>query len=81
MKHRDLAWRALGLGIVAAAAAIGPARLFGSEDWLSLVAFIAALTGVALIVQGRRVPAALRIERSRHRALPQAIRKRVGTGR
>ncbi|MFA5962457.1 MAG: hypothetical protein WC804_00435 [Sphingomonas sp.] len=81
MKRRDLGWRVMGLGIVAAAGAVGPGHVFGSESWQGLTAFVAALFGVALIVQGRRVPASLRIEGSRHRALPQAIRQRIGGGR
>jgi hypothetical protein len=35
-----------------------------------------ALIGLVLIVQGKRVAAAVRVERSRHRALLAAIRAR-----
>lgn len=77
LKRRDLAWRGLGLGILALAGAIGPGEMFGVGGGLGLVAFVAAAIGLVLVIQGRRVPAALRIERSRHRALPEVIHRRV----
>lgn len=77
MKRRDLAWRGLGLGIVALAGAIGPGGGLGTGVGTGFVAFITALIGLVLLVQGKRVPAALRIERSRHRTLPEAIHRRV----
>ncbi len=76
MKHRDLAWRGLGAAIVVVALAARPAGGAGTHTGVSLVAFILAITGLVFIVQGKRVPAALRVERSRHRLLAQAIRDR-----
>lgn len=81
MTLRDLAWRCAGGGILALAGAIGPGHLLGTGGASGLLAFVTALLGLVLLVQGRRVPAALRIERSRHRALPQALRRRVTQGR
>ena len=72
MTHRDLAWRGAGLALITASAVIGSA----SSNPTRLLAFALAVCGLVLLVQGRRVPAALRVERSRHRGLPQAIRER-----
>ncbi len=77
MKRHDLAWRALGLAIVAAASAVGPGRILGADSPLGVAAFVAVLIGITLSVQGRRVAAAFRIELSRHRTLPGAIRRRA----
>lgn len=81
MKRRDLAWRGLGVGILAVAAAIGPGEWFGTGVAVGVSAFVAALLGLVLIIQGKRVAVALRIERSRHRSLPQAIHRRLTRGR
>jgi len=82
MTHRDLAWRAAGAALFALACLAGLAGLAGATGKLGLPGFALALIGLALIVQGRRVAAALRIERGRHRMLAQAIhaRRRRGDG-
>ena len=71
MTRRDLGWRALGLALycggICGAVIGGPALLLGG--------IVLALIGLALIVQGRRLPRVLRIERSAHHALPQAVRR------
>lgn len=72
MTRRDLTWRGVGLAV----AMLGVAIVAGGATAWGLPAFCLVLLGVVLIVQGKRVPAALRIERSRHRALAQAIRDR-----
>lgn len=81
MTRRDLAWRSAGVALFATATAIGLQD--GLSGDVKLLGFALALVGLVLIVQGRRVPAAWRIERSRHRALTQAIhaRRRGGSGR
>ncbi|TPG52027.1 hypothetical protein EAH76_15005 [Sphingomonas glacialis] len=76
MTHRDLAWRGLGVALVVVAVTARIADGDGTHAGLSVVAFILTLIGLALIVQGKRVSAALRVERSRHRMLAQAIRDR-----
>jgi hypothetical protein len=81
MTSRDFAWRCAGAAILALAGAIGPGHLLGTGGASGLLAFVTALLGLVLLVQGRRVPAALRIERSRHRALPQSLHRRVTQGR
>jgi hypothetical protein len=76
VKSRDLAWRGIGLAALALAGAI--ARSPGDGGGATgLIAFLVAISGLVLLVQGKRVPLALRIERSRHRNLPQAIRRRL----
>lgn len=76
MTHRDLFWRGLGVGLVVVAASVRVADVAGSHAGVSLIAFILTLTGLVFVIQGKRVPAALRVERSRHRLLAQAIRDR-----
>lgn len=76
MTRRDLAWRASGIVVFAAAATLGILSRGGDAAVLGLPAFCLAVLGTVLILQGRRVPAALRIERSEHRALARAIHER-----
>ncbi|MDR6847574.1 hypothetical protein J2X47_001786 [Sphingomonas sp. BE270] len=76
MRQRDLAWRGVGAVAFAFAAAIGLADRMDGGSLLALPAFGVALIGLVLIVQGKRVAAAVRVERSRHRALLAAIRAR-----
>jgi hypothetical protein len=78
--HRNRAWRGAGLVIFAAACAL---RLHDSRDADGIIGLLGlglALAGLALLVTGKRLPAALRVERSRHRALAQAIRARRRSG-
>ncbi|TPG54223.1 hypothetical protein [Sphingomonas glacialis] len=76
MTHRDRLWRGLGVALVVVASAVRMTEGFETQIGAGLAAFILMLAGLVLIVQGKRVPAALRIERSRHRLLAQAIRDR-----
>ena len=82
MRHRDLVWRRVGVVAFVVALAIGFADRV--DDGLKLLGFGVALIGLVLIVQGKRVAAALRVERGRHRLLAQAIdarrRRRAGRG-
>ncbi|MDY7524312.1 hypothetical protein [Sphingomonas sp. 10B4] len=84
MTHRDLFWRGLGAALVVVAATVRLADGAGTHTGMMLVAFLLTLIGLVLMIQGKRVPAALRVERSRHRLLAQAIRdrrrKRSGDG-
>jgi hypothetical protein len=50
------------------------AQAAGSADLLDLLGFLIAAGGLLLLIGGRRVALALKVERSRHRALPAAIR-------
>jgi hypothetical protein len=80
MTHRDLVWRSLGVCALCSAGLVGFVNQPGTESVRGLIAFCLAISGVVLIVQGKRVPAALRVERSRHRALPQTISERRRRG-
>lgn len=46
----------------------------GSADVLGLLGLLVAAGGLLLLIGGKRVALALKIERSRHRELPGAIR-------
>ena len=82
MTRRDLAWRATGTALFALACLGGVAGLAGATGKVGLPGFVLALIGLVLIVRGRRIADALRIERGRHRLLAQAIhaRRRRGEG-
>ncbi|MBA3942361.1 MAG: hypothetical protein C0520_14235 [Sphingopyxis sp.] len=76
MTVRDLRWRigggtllAMGYFTVHAAS-----KAAGSADLLGLLGFLVAAAGLLLLIGGRRIALALRVERSRHRELPAAIR-------
>lgn len=90
MTRRDLAWRSGGLALFAAASGIrliersvpGVASDSALGMLLGLSEFLLAILGVVLLVQGKRVPLALRAELRRHRARALAIRpRRRGTRR
>ncbi|WP_419815539.1 hypothetical protein [Glacieibacterium sp.] len=73
MRRHDLAWRSLGAAIVAAASVLKFSR-YG--DATAMPAFCFGLLGILLMIQGRRVVAALRVELGRHRLLAR-IRRRA----
>ncbi len=83
MTPRDLIWRAAGGGLIAAGYGVtravesagGPAAILG------LFGIMVAAAGLLLLLGGKRIPMALRIERSRHRELPMAIKARRHAGR
>jgi hypothetical protein len=54
----------------------GRSATFGG---VALLGFALAMGGLILVVQGKRVAAAIRIERGRHRLLPTAIDARRRT--
>ncbi|MDX5984254.1 hypothetical protein [Sphingomonas echinoides] len=74
MTPRDRAWRGVGVVAFLFAAGVGLADRLDGGSLLALPAFALALIGLVLIVQGKRVAAAVRVERSRHRTLVAAIR-------
>lgn len=79
MTHRDRLWRGFGVGLVLVASVARLADGDGTHTLLALAAFVLMLAGLVLIVQGKRVPAAFRVERGRHRLLVHAIRARRRT--
>lgn len=76
MTYRDLIWRSGGIALLVSAAAVRWDAWSGFGSTTGLLAFGLALAGLVLLVQGRRVPAAIRIELGRHRTLPRAVRAR-----
>jgi hypothetical protein len=77
MTRRDLAWRAGGaLLIVLGCTASAFTGSYDIGPGIALLGMPVAFFGLVLAVQGKRVPMAIRIERSRHRRLPFAISAR-----
>jgi hypothetical protein len=77
MTRRDLFWRAAGAALIAAGALATRAAASaaaGSADIAGLLGVLLAAWGLLLLIGGKRVALALRVERSRHRELPGAIR-------
>lgn len=78
MMLRDLMWRTSGAVMIAAGyfATFASARASGLTLIIAPASFLLAAAGLLLFLGGKRVPLALRIERSRHRYLPTAIHAR-----
>ena len=76
MTRRNLAWRSAGLAIFAVVCAMKLASGRDAGSYIGALGFGLALLGLVLLIEGKRVPAALRAERSRHPALAAAIRAR-----
>ncbi|PZQ53307.1 MAG: hypothetical protein DI555_16835 [Novosphingobium pentaromativorans] len=78
MTRRDLFWRAAGaVLLVGATAAEQLAPGSGAfRGLLTLVLLVTAFLGLLLLIRGKKMALALRIERSRHRMLPDLIRAR-----
>ena len=76
MTQRDLVWRVAGAALIAAGALATRAATAaaGSADLVGLLGLLVAATGLLLLIGGKKVALALRVERSRHRELPGAIR-------
>jgi len=77
MTRRDMIWRGAGAAMIAAGYSLATATSSdgtGLSSLLTLIGFAAAFLGLVLLVQGKRVPLAFRIERSSHRDLPALIR-------
>lgn len=77
MTRRDILWRSGGAvliltGYAATGAAIDAVP---RADLIGLSGLAVAGAGLLLLLGGRKVAAALRVERSRHRDLPGAIRR------
>jgi len=79
LTRRDLFWRGLGgvLVIVAPTAELlVQGDTGGPQGLLTLLLLAATFFGLLLLIQGRKVALVLRIEGSRHRALPELIHSR-----
>ncbi|EJL20418.1 hypothetical protein PMI02_05537 [Novosphingobium sp. AP12] len=79
MTRRDLLWRCLGGVLLAGGPTcelLAPGDSGGARGILTLLFFAATVLGMVLLVQGKKVALALRIDGSRHRMLPDLIRSR-----
>jgi cytochrome c oxidase assembly factor CtaG len=80
MTARDICWRAGGVALLAtagaAATASGTLDTDGGNAAWALLIFTLAAAGAVLLIQGRHVALALRVERGRHRHLPSLLRAR-----
>ncbi len=76
MTGRDFGWRALGAALVVGSYVLLALAPPDVGTAIALIGFAAAIAGVVLLVQGKRVAAALRVERGRHRELPRAVHAR-----
>lgn len=78
MTPRDLAWR-MGGGFLIIAGDMATRLRPQSDDvgfLLGMAGIVLAFAGLVLVIAGKRAPAAFRVERGRHRALPAIIKAR-----
>lgn len=73
MTRRDKLWRGIGAMSFVLACAIGIVPEWREAEPAGLFGFALGMIGLVLMVQGKRVPAAWKIVRSRHYALPDII--------
>lgn len=74
MTQRDLFWRAAGAALVVAGYALTRLATGVGADLVGITGLLAAAAGLLLLLAGKKAVLALRVERSRHRELPGAIR-------
>lgn len=74
MTQRDLFWRTAGATLVGVGYALTRVATDASADLVGIVGLLVAAAGLLLLLAGKKVVLALRVERSRHRELPGAIR-------
>jgi len=73
MTRRDRIWRSFGGCCFVTGCALGVVPGWSEHGSIGVLGFALAMTGLVLLVQGKRVPATWKIVRSRHYALPEAI--------
>jgi len=75
MTVRDLRWRISGATLIAMGYALTHVAMkaAGTADMLGLLGLLVAAGGLLLLLGGKRVALAFKVERSRHRELPGAI--------
>ncbi|MBE1527247.1 xanthosine utilization system XapX-like protein [Sphingopyxis sp. OAS728] len=74
MTQRDLLWRAAGAALVGIGYALTRVATNAAADLIGIVGLLVAAAGLLLLLAGKKAALALRVERSRHRELPGAIR-------
>lgn len=74
MTQRDLFWRATGAALVGIGYVLTRVATEAGTDLVGIVSLLVAAAGLLLLLAGKKAVLALRVERSRHRELPGAIR-------
>lgn len=74
MTQRDLFWRTAGSALVGVGYALTHVATGADADLVGIVGLLVAAAGLLLLLAGKKAALALRVERSRHRELPGAIR-------
>ena len=74
MTQRDLFWRTTGAALVGIGYVLTRVATETAADLVGIVGLLVAAAGLLLVLTGKKAVLALRVERSRHRELPGAIR-------
>lgn len=74
MIQRDLFWRTAGAALVGIGYVLTRVATEAAADLVGIVGLLVAAAGLLLLLAGKKAALALRVERSRHRELPGAIR-------
>ncbi len=74
MTQRDLIWRTTGAALVGIGYVLTRVATEAAADLVGIVGLLVAAAGLLLLLAGKKAVLALRVERSRHRELPGAIR-------
>ena len=74
MTQRDLFWRIAGAALVGIGYVLTRVATEAAADLVGIVGLLVAAAGLLLLLTGKKAVLALRVERSRHRELPGAIR-------
>ncbi|WP_447931652.1 hypothetical protein [Sphingopyxis fribergensis] len=74
MTRRDLFWRTAGAALIGTGYVLTHVATEAAADLIGITGLLVAAAGLLLLVAGRKAALALRVERSRHRELPGAIR-------
>jgi hypothetical protein len=79
MTRRDFRWRVLGAVLFIGGpslALLTPGRAAGPHGLVTVLCLVATLLGLVLLIRGRKVALALRVENSPHRMLPALLHER-----
>lgn len=74
MTQRNLFWRTTGAALVGIGYVLTRVATDAAADLVGIVGLLVAAAGLLLLLAGKKAVLALRVERSRHRELPGAIR-------
>lgn len=74
MTRRYLFWRIAGAALIGAGYVLTHLATEAGADLVGITGLLVAAAGLLLMLAGKKAVLALRVERSRHRELPGAIR-------